>query len=286
MVARPEYIEQIIERMRQAAELNRKTPARHDNVVMLDADNCDEVVVAGDLHGNRRNFNALRKVASLDKYPKRHLVLQEVVHGGPTYDDGGCMSFMLLEDVAKLKLQYPDRVHFLLSNHELSEATEYLIRKANAMLNLQFRLGMEQMYGADVDRVREAYKEFILSCPLAVRVPQGVFISHSIPGEVDRAGFDRGVFWRQLSRSDISPGGPAFKLVWDRDYRRENAAAFASLMQATTLIIGHEPCDEGYATPNDLTLILDCAHPKAKYLILPCGRTWQQESLLQCMQSL
>ncbi len=46
------------------------------------------------------------------------------------------MSHTMLEDVAKLKTQYPERVHFLLGNHELSELTEYPIQKNKQMLNM------------------------------------------------------------------------------------------------------------------------------------------------------
>jgi len=279
MVAKPEYIEQVVERMERAAELNWHTPARQDNLIVLDEQNCDELMVTGDLHGHRRNFNRIRRIAALDQHPKRHLVLQEVVHGGPAYDDGGCMSHMLLEDVAKLKTEYPDRVHFLLSNHELSEATDYLIRKGAKFLNVQFRVGMDRMYGADTERVRAAYNQFILSCPLAVQMPQGLFVSHSIPAEAVR--FDRGVFWRRLTKADISPGGGAFKLVWDRDYSESNAAAFAQLVGATAIIIGHEPCDEGHAEPNKLQVILDCSHDKGCYAVLPCGVAWTAEAVAE-----
>ena len=50
-------------------------------------------MVTGDLHGHRRNFNLIRRIAASDNIPERHLVLQEVCHGGPTYpQNGGCMS--------------------------------------------------------------------------------------------------------------------------------------------------------------------------------------------------
>jgi hypothetical protein len=56
------------------------------------------------------------RLADLDRNPRRHLIMQEVCHGGPTYPDGGCKSHRMLEDVARLKVRYPERFHFLLSN--------------------------------------------------------------------------------------------------------------------------------------------------------------------------
>jgi len=288
MVATVDYIEKIIATFDQATEANWKTAGREGNtIVPLDEEWGDEIMITGDLHGNRRNLNLIRRIADLDKHPKRHLVLQEVCHGGPTYPaNGGCMSHTLLEDVAKLKVQYRDRVHFLLSNHELSEVTDYPIQKHKQMLNLLFRLGLQQMYGSAVDRVREAFAPFILSCPLAVRLPGGVFISHSIPEKVDSHRFDKTIFTRQLDPVELYGRGAVFDLVWGRDYRQENADAFARVVQAEVLINGHEPCPEGFATPNTRQIILDCCGDKACYVILPVQQKASQEEIVKRIQRL
>ena len=75
--------EQVIELCQQAAEANRSTAGRRGNVVLLTPENGDEVFVAADLHGNRLNFNELLRIADLANHPRRHLVMQEVCHGGP-----------------------------------------------------------------------------------------------------------------------------------------------------------------------------------------------------------
>ena len=63
------------------------------------------------------------------------------------------MSHAILEDIAALKVAYPDRVHFLLGNHELAEMTDYPIQKNRLLLNLMFRLGLQQMYGPAAEQV-------------------------------------------------------------------------------------------------------------------------------------
>ncbi|GAB6166538.1 metallophosphoesterase [Thermostilla marina] len=282
MVASFEYIEQVIQSLRTATEANFTTPGRSGNVIELTPELADEVVITGDLHGHRRNFNAIRRHAALDQHPKRHLVLQEVCHGGPTYpSNGGCMSHMMLEDVAKLKAQYPDRVHFILGNHELAEMIDYPIQKNKQMLNLLFRLGVQQVYGPAAEKVRQEYIPFLKSCPLAVRLPGGVFVSHSIPENVDRRGFDRTVFERPIDAVEFLEHGPVFRLVWGRDYRQENADAFARLVGAEVLINGHEPCPNGYATPNSRQVILDCCSEKACHVILPVGPSLTQEDVVR-----
>jgi hypothetical protein len=287
MVATVEYIEKIISTFEAATEANWATAGREGSTVLLDPELASEVMITGDLHGNRRSFNLIRRVADLDKHPKRHLILQEVCHGGPTYPaNGGCMSHTMLEEIAKLKVQYRDRVHFLLGNHELSEITDYPIQKNKQMLNLLFRLGMQQMYGSAADKVREAFVPFIQSSPLAVRLPGKVFISHSIPEKADVRRFDRSVLSRSLDPLEFFQQNAVFDLVWGRDYRQENADAFAQTVDAEVLITGHEPCQQGFATPNTRQIILDCCSEKACYAILPIDQKPVQDDIVKRIQVL
>jgi hypothetical protein len=273
MVASNQYIEEIVAMFAQATQANLHTPTREGNVIVITEESADEVMITGDLHGHRRNFNLIKKIAGLDKHPKRHLVLQEVCHGGPLYiQNSGCMSHTLLEDVAILKNKYPDRVHFILGNHELAELTDFPIQKNKQLLNMLFRLGLQQMYGPATERIREAYLPFLQSCPLAVRLPHGEFISHSIPEDCDTQDFDADIFHRELGYGEYFEQSGIFQLVWGRDQRRENACAFAELVGARILINGHEPCVEGYFAPSDMQIILDCCSENAGYLILPTNQ--------------
>lgn len=255
-----------------AAAANLKTSSRRGNVVTLPTVSEGEIFVTADLHGNRLNFDRILEITKLDTNPKRHLVLQEVCHGGPSFpDDGGCMSHLMLEDVARLKCEFPERVHFLLSNHELSEATDFCVAKAGRMLNMHFRTGLSDMYGARVDDVHRAITQFILSCPIAIRFG-GVFVSHSLPARVDHCPFFTGVLDEPWTPEDLSPDGAVFRMVWGRDFRRENAAAFAEMVDAKVLIHGHEPCPTGYQVPNELQVIIDGCGAHACYLPLPLDR--------------
>jgi len=287
MVASPEIIEQVIDTYRRAAQANRDTPGRQGNVVHLAAESADELVIAGDLHGNRLNLNKLLQIADLSERPRRHLVLQEVCHGGPPYPSGaGCLSHTMLEDVARCKAEHPQRFHFLLSNHELAELTEFPIVKAGKMLNLLFRCGLKEMYGCDAERVHAASLEFIRTCPLAVQTSDGVFVSHSAPAGVDRNGFDADVLRRPLTDGDLAQHGAAFQLVWGRDHRAENAEAFAAAVGAELLIHGHEPCVGGCLTPNARQIILDSCTRKGCFLIVPIGQPLTHEQLARRIEYL
>jgi len=270
----------------QAIHANLHTPGRDGNVVVLTPDIAAEVMLTGDIHGHQPNFAAIVARADLDAHPGRHLVLQEVCHGGPSYPQGGCMSHRMLEEVAALKVRYPQRVHFLLGNHELAELAEFPIRKNRQMLNMQFRLGMQQAYGEEADLVRQGYSGFLESCPLAVRLPGGIFVSHSIPERVDLQGFDLEAFRCPLEDSDYSAGSPIFELLWGRDYRDENARAFAELVGARVLITGHEPCPGGFRAPNPCQIILDCCNSMGAYLVVRTDREYSLADLLEQVQRL
>jgi hypothetical protein len=270
MVAEPDTIQHVVDVVRQAADANRRTPSLRGNVIHLTAEAGDDVVVTADLHGHRLNFNRLREIADLPSHPRRHWVVQEVCHGGPSYPDmGGCMSHLLLEDIAALKVQFPERFHFLLGNHELAELNDHLITKSGQMLNLHFRAGLQALYGDRARDVRDAYSEFLHTCPVALRTDSGVFVCHGSPDSVNKVGFDAGVLSRPLTDEDLGVGGDVFRMVWGRDFSPENAEAFARSVGAQVLIHGHEPCCDGFAVPNHRQVILDCCGVHGCYAILP-----------------
>ena len=57
MVASHNFVEHILTTFRLATEANRHTPGRQGNVVELSPELAVEVMVTGDLHGHRQNFN-------------------------------------------------------------------------------------------------------------------------------------------------------------------------------------------------------------------------------------
>jgi hypothetical protein len=287
MLASPHEVENVVATFDRAAEINRQMPGRHGSTVVLAAELADEVVITGDVHGHRRNFEQIRQIAALDEQPRRHLVLQEVCHGGPSYPDGGgCMSHTIVEDVAALVTRHPRQVHLILGNHELAELSDFPIRKNNQLLNVSFRLGLRQRYGSAAEEVRHALIRFLWTCPLAARLPQGVLVTHSLPEGADRQGFDASVLSRDLQADDAIDGRDVFRLVWGRDYRRENARAFLELVGAKLSITGHEPSVEGFLAPNDLQLILDCCGDTGAYVILPVGMELSQAEIVERIETL
>lgn len=285
MAASIEFLNELVDRFARATELNRKTKKRRGSTVHLSPEEADAVVVIGDLHGNRNNFNKVIRAVGLDKYPRRHLVLQEVAHGGPVYPNGGCMSHALLEDVAALKVKYPDRFHFLLCNHELSEFTSEPILKAGISQNMLFALGMEHAYGPAGDRIHSCYRDFVLSCPLAIRLSNGAFISHSIPSRKFLPKFEFDVLDREIERSDIQIGGAAHSLVWGRDREPDHVEAFCKAAEAEFVINGHWPAPAGFDRTEGVQIVLDASGPECYCCIVPT-RSTSVDEIVAKMRSL
>ena len=136
--------------------MNFNDSKRRGNVVHMPRHG--EIMVTGDLHGNFDNYEQLVETADLDRHPGRHILFQEVLHGGPATPEGGCKSFRLLESLALLKAHYPDRVHMILGNHDLAEVTDLVIAKSGRTLNLSYKEGLRQAYGA-VNNIIRAFKK-------------------------------------------------------------------------------------------------------------------------------
>jgi hypothetical protein len=268
---------------RTAVTANQNTGVRRGNVVELTESGAERLVLGADLHNHWENYLVITSAADLTN-PRCHLVLQEVCHGGPKDKCGGCQSFKMLEAVAKLKVDHPENFHFLLSNHEWAELVEHPICKGGCVLNLSFRMGLQSAYRSAADEVHAAAREFIASCPLAVRTSNGLFCTHSIPEAADSEGFDASVFSKDLVEDDFRSCGDIARMVWGRDFRLANSQAFLKEVNAQFAVTGHEPCEEGFHEANAKHLIIDSSHEAGTYLDLPIAEALTMKRLLGYVQ--
>ena len=226
-----------------AVEAFDATPGRTGRVVPLPEG--AEVLVAGDLHGSVENFRLLLQTADLARQPRRHLVVQEVVHGPFRYPGGGDKSHQLLDLIAALKCQYPARVHYLLGNHELAQWRNQHIGKGDVDQNEIFRAGVGEAYGAQGAAIYDAYLKLFAAANLAVVAANRVLLCHSLPSAKHLATFDWGALEREeLRPEDLVLGGSVHALVWGRDVRQSHVEEFLRKVEADLLITGHIPCEQ------------------------------------------
>jgi hypothetical protein len=259
--------DRLLTTIRRATALCRTTPGRRGGVVAL-ADALD-VLVVGDLHGNLPAFRRVLDVADLKRNPRRHLVLQELVHGPPSDPgDRGDTSHQLVALVSALKCEFPDRVHLILGNHELSELTGRVIAKNGVVLNALFAHGIETAYGARAPQIHRAFKDLFAALPLAVRTPNRVFLCHTIPDAHDLDGLDLALLGANSWPPEaMARGGTIYALTWGRDTDPATVDRFAALVDADWFITGHQPCDEGFRQANHRQLILDATNPYPAYCL-------------------
>lgn len=252
--------------IRRAAALSRATPGRAGHLVHLR--DCMDVLVAGDLHGHVPNFQAVLAAADLANHPGRHLVLQEVIHSNFQYPGGGDKSHQLLDLFSALKGQYPARVHLLPGNHELAQWTGRTIGKGDATQNQAFIAGVNEAYGPAGPEVYAAYVELMQSLPLALRTPNAVFLSHTLPpGRQMPAWSAARLGEYKYTDADHQPGGFVYGLLWGRDVSLENVEVYLRKVDSDLLVTGHIPTDDGFAVPNARQLIVDCSASPAAYVL-------------------
>ncbi len=264
--------DRLLRTLYKATDAVRQTPGRRGRFVEIQG--AAEVLVAGDLHGNIANFQAVYQAADLTKHPNRHLVLQEVVHGKLTYPQGGDKSHQLLDLFAALKCQLPRQVHMILGNHEMAQWINRLVMKEDRDLNALFREGVLEAYGEDKGAdIYNGYLRLFGSLPLALRTANRIFISHSLPREKHLDRFElRHLETDAFPPEDLTTGGSVYELLWGRDTREQTCKAFLNKVNCDWLVSGHIACDSGFAFPNSRQMILDCCDRPAAYALLPADR--------------
>ncbi len=262
--------EKLLNTIRRAIDHTQATPGRTGRIVRIPDE--DEVVVAGDLHGNIANFQLLIKAADLANHPRRHLVVQELIHGSFRYADGSEKSHQAVDLWCALKCQFPTRAHYLPGNHELAQWTNRPISKNDIDLNANFLDGVRTAYGRRGEDIYQAYLYLFASLPLVIRTANRVLLSHTLPSPAGLPKFnptklERGAY----QPTDLQPGGMVYALLWGRDVSQINVEAFLAKADADWLISGHIPSEEGFIVPNDRQIILDSLGTPAAYCLFPAG---------------
>ena len=256
----------VLATIRQAARIFREAPGRNGSEMLL-AD-AEDVIVVGDLHGNIPALVKVLEYAKLDQHKKRHLVLQELIHGPRMYpDDGGDKSHQLVDLVCALKGQYARRVHVILGNHELSEITGRAIAKNGIPLNALYHIGAKTAFGDAAEEICEAYRELFLTYPLAVRTENRVLMVHSVPDGLWLDHFQPEILQaKEWSPKDMARGGSVYGLTWGRDIRQETIDRFRGMVDADLVITGHQPCEDGFSIANQNQIIIDGTDPFPTFL--------------------
>ncbi len=271
--------QRLLNTLRLATDSFRRTQGRQGRIIDLSA--AEDVVVVGDLHGHVINFKKAMDFADLNQHPRRHLVVQELIHGPVMYPNGGEQSHRVVDLLAALKCLHPHRVHYLLGNHELSQWTRQAISKNFIDLNDLFRLGVEAAYDQYADAIYQAYEALFAALPVIIRLPNGVILSHSVPGAKRIADWSLEALAKDKhDEQDVILGGCIHAVVWGRDVSSDTVQAFLDKTGGRWLISGHIPCDQGYDLPNPKQIIIDSKDDHGCMLTVPAQTEVTQAELV------
>jgi hypothetical protein len=274
---------QVVETLQTAAEENLLSPLRNQQVVHLPAEG--EVWMTGDIHDHRRNFEKLLKASDLANNPQRHLILHELIHGDHFDPKGAEDSWQTLYKAAELKCDFPGQVHFLLANHDLAQIHGEGIMKAGLSVCEAFTDGIMRDFPDGGRDVNIAVTEFLLTLPLAIRIPNGLFFCHSLPTDSQMKTFDFSIFDRPLAGPDYArKTGPVYQLIWGRGITPAGVEIFAEKMDAKLIVTGHQPQDSGYLVNGDKHLILASDHNQGVFLPLDLSVEYDMDGLVARIQ--
>ncbi|HSV26550.1 MAG TPA: metallophosphoesterase [Sedimentisphaerales bacterium] len=274
----------VIDLLNKGAEASASDLYRHGNLVRLPGQG--SIIITGDIHGHRRNLERVISYANLDENPDRHVVLQEIIHGGETDRHGGCLSFEILFEAVSFKVRYPDQVHIIMGNHDTAFMTESEVMKDGREMNYLMRTAMKKRYGDLMQKTDLAIRRYLFSQPLAVKCDNGIWISHSLPDNRTIKAFNPEVFETELRMDDIARGGAAHSLLWGRNQSHAAVDAMAQLVGATVFVTGHQPQECGWNLMHPNMLILSSEHNHGVLLCADLGRSYTGRELSEMVMPL
>jgi len=268
----------IIDLLNKGIKANNTDKFRRGNLIHLPADG--SLVVTGDLHGHRRNFERITTFADLANNPDRHIALQEIIHGGPQDSEGGCLSYKLLFDVVRYKLSFPDQIHIIMGNHDTAFINNSRVIKNGKELSRSIRSALDREFQQNSAGVKLAMKQFLSSLPLAVRCNNRIWLSHSLPSDhfVDK--FDRQILDRPLKNNDMVKPGSAYLLTWGRKHSQTLLDEMAKLLDVDIFILGHQPQQQGWYRAGNNLIIIASDHNHGCLLPVDLAKSYTIEELI------
>jgi len=268
----------IIDLLNKGVKANHADKFRRGNLIHLPAEG--SLIATGDIHGHRRNFERIVVFADLASHHDRHVILQEIIHGGPQDAEGGCLSYRLLFDAVRYKLMFPDRVHIIMGNHDTTVINGTAVMKDGQEMNRALCLALKREFRQASADVEQAIRQFLFSQPLAVRCENRLWLSHSLPDDRSADEFDPHVMDRPLKLNDCERPGSAYLLTWGRRHSQVLLDKMAALFDVDVFILGHQPQQQGWHKGGRNLIIIASDHNHGCLLSIDLAKSYTIDELI------
>jgi len=269
--------ENIISLLKKGTDANYADKYRQANLVLLPPD--AELVATGDIHGHQHNFEKIIRFADLQNNPNRHLLLQEIIHGGPVDEEGGCLSYKLLFDAVEYKLRFPNQVHIIMANHDTTFINNGQVIKNGKEMNRSMRLALDREFQENSHDIKTAITQFFFSQPLAVQCPNRIWLSHSLPADRYLDSFDKSIFYRKLKFEDTAMPGSAYFLTWGRRHSQQTLDKMAEMLDVDIFILGHQRQQAGFSLAGNNLIIIASDHNHGCLLPINLSKSYTIQQL-------
>ena len=270
--------EETLELLKKGIEANNADKFRRGSLISLPS--AGSLIVTGDIHGHKRNFERIVTYADLENNPDRHVILQEIIHGGPEDAKGGCLSYRLLFEVISYKLRFPDRVHIIMGNHDTAVISKGEVMKNGREMNQAMRGALQRQFRLAAEDIELALRQYLFSQPLAVKTETRLWISHSLPSDRNVKKFDPGIFERNIAISDLIRPRSGYLLTWGRKMSPKTLDTMARMLDVDIFILGHQPQESGWDRAGDNLIILASDHNHGVLLPIDLTKTCNIELLI------
>ena len=274
----------VLDLLMSAAHQAAGNPLRNGQLLHLPAEG--ELMISGDLHNHRRNFERIVALAALDAFGQRHVVLQELIHGGALGAQGEDNSLDLVLDAIAWSMEFPGRVHFILSNHDWAQIFGMPILKDGYDLTERFNRALAVNFGGRAAEVARAFRQFVLSLPLACITINGILVSHSLPGPADMAHFDASILTRPLVPGDYARMASVYRMIWGRHQSAAVVQELSRVWFSDIFICGHQPREEGFGEIAERIFLIDSSHNHGAVVAIDLARQYTVPGLRQQVISL
>ena len=268
-----------IELLKAGKTANIDDKFREHNILQLPSEG--NILITGDIHGHLRNLERIISFSDLQNNPGRHVVLQEIIHGGAKDCSGNCISYKTLFKAVRFKLDFPHNVHFIMGNHDTAFICNNEVMKNGIRMNQSMHQALTDEFASAAEDVEIAIKQFLFSQPLAARTGNGVWMSHSLPNECHLDEFDCSIFQRDIQLCDCKKGGQVYLLTWGRRFTEQSVNKLSEKLNCEFFILGHQPQEKGWCRKFDNTIILASDHEHGCFMSIDLAQPYSVDILTE-----